>query len=259
MLSSIIHSGLALSALRHSSSVSTSTSTASFGNALRAATTAWSSALGSPPRQSLRWLSFIRTLSYIPMRWFDPPPQRTAYFSNTRRPGVVLRVSRIIVPRRLTASTNLRVSVAVAHILCMKLRAVRSAARMLLALPRNMSIGSPGATTSPSRLRIRTVVFGSTAFMTARATVVPETTHPAPLACISPVATAEGSTSASLVASSHLSRRTSRASARSSSRAARTAALAREESMTSFTSAAPFVRRTSGIPSGSRASPRGRR
>jgi hypothetical protein len=29
------------------------------------------------------------------MRWFAPPPARTAYFSSFRQPGVVLRVSRI--------------------------------------------------------------------------------------------------------------------------------------------------------------------
>src|SRR6185437_4987276 len=45
-------------------------------------------------------------------RWFWPPPQRTAYFSIARRPGTVLRVSRIrdFVPE--TASTYCRVTVA---------------------------------------------------------------------------------------------------------------------------------------------------
>ena len=32
------------------------------------------------------------------MRWFSPPPQTTAYFSSTRKVGVVLRVSRMIAP-----------------------------------------------------------------------------------------------------------------------------------------------------------------
>ncbi len=118
----------------------------------------------------------------MPMRWFVPPPQRTAYFSKTRSPGVVLRVSRISVPRFFVASTNLRVKVAVAHMRCMKLSAVRSAARMDRALPRNTSIGSFGFTTDPSGLRIFTRIFGSTARRTAFATVAPATTHPVPLA-----------------------------------------------------------------------------
>ena len=31
--------------------------------------------------------------SYSPTRWLNPPPQRTAYLSSSRRPGTVLRVS----------------------------------------------------------------------------------------------------------------------------------------------------------------------
>ena len=42
-----------------------------------------------------------------------PPPMRTAYFSNVRSPGVVLRVSRTLQGKSFTASTYLRVSVAV--------------------------------------------------------------------------------------------------------------------------------------------------
>ena len=41
------------------------------------------------------WLSLISTASSRPKRWLTPPPQRTAYFSSARRPGVVLRVSAI--------------------------------------------------------------------------------------------------------------------------------------------------------------------
>ena len=40
------------------------------------------------------WLSLTMTSSKSPTRWFSPPPQRTAYFSKARSPGVVLRVSR---------------------------------------------------------------------------------------------------------------------------------------------------------------------
>ncbi len=43
-----------------------------------------------------RWFSLTRIASSRPKRWLRPPPQRTAYFSSARRPGVVLRVSRIV-------------------------------------------------------------------------------------------------------------------------------------------------------------------
>ena len=101
----------------------------------------------------------------------------TAYFSKTRMPGVVLRVSRISVPQRFVASTNLFASVAVAHMRCMKLSATRSAERIEIARPEKAIISSPGFTQEPSALSIFTLSFGSTAFITARATVVPETTH----------------------------------------------------------------------------------
>ena len=41
------------------------------------------------------WLSLIRIASSRPKRWLKPPPQRTAYFSSARRPGVVLRVQQM--------------------------------------------------------------------------------------------------------------------------------------------------------------------
>ncbi len=49
---------------------------------------------------SATWLSLISTASNKPVRWLCPPPRRTAYFSNLRQPGVVLRVSysRALVP-----------------------------------------------------------------------------------------------------------------------------------------------------------------
>ena len=81
------------------------------------------------------------------------------------------------VPHFFVASTNFRVSVAVAHIRCMKLSAVRSAARMLRALPQNCRIVSFGFTCVPSGLRIVTLIVLSTAFRTAAATVAPATTH----------------------------------------------------------------------------------
>ena len=57
----------------------------------------------------------MSTLSNMPKRWFVPPPQVTAYFSKTLKPGVVLRVSRMSVPYFFVASTNFFVKVAVAH------------------------------------------------------------------------------------------------------------------------------------------------
>ena len=55
---------------------------------------------GAIPPARRRWFSFTRIASSSPARWFVPPPQRTAYFSSARRPGVVLRVSRIVAPCR---------------------------------------------------------------------------------------------------------------------------------------------------------------
>ena len=53
--------------------------------------------LGGRPRRRRRtattWLSLISAASDKDIRWFIPPPQRTAYFSRARSPGVVLRVS----------------------------------------------------------------------------------------------------------------------------------------------------------------------
>ena len=51
------------------------------------------------------WFSFSITASNRPMRWLLPPPQRTAYFCARRRPGIVLRVSRIFARVPRTAST----------------------------------------------------------------------------------------------------------------------------------------------------------
>jgi hypothetical protein len=56
-----------------------------------------------------------------------PPPQRTAYFCARRRPGRVLRVSTIFARVPATASTYLRVTVAVPESSCRKFSAGRSA------------------------------------------------------------------------------------------------------------------------------------
>ena len=53
------------------------------------------------------WFSLIRKASKRPIRWLVPPPAATAAFSSLRRPGVVLRVSRI---RALGAGDRLDVA-----------------------------------------------------------------------------------------------------------------------------------------------------
>jgi len=74
-----------------SSSACVRTSTCTFCPALRPASAA-ASAFGSPPPSEM-WLFLMRIPSCRSSRWFTPPPQVTAYLSNSRRPGNVLRVS----------------------------------------------------------------------------------------------------------------------------------------------------------------------
>ncbi len=50
---------------------------------------------GRMPPATAMWLSLIRIASSSPKRWLKPPPQRTAYFSSARSPGVVFRVQQI--------------------------------------------------------------------------------------------------------------------------------------------------------------------
>ena len=90
----------ASSASRSSSRVSTSTISGRSGRAARAA---WIAAPTEPATRT--WFSLSITASYRPMRWLPPPPARTAYFCAWRRPGRVLRVSRMVVPVPRTAST----------------------------------------------------------------------------------------------------------------------------------------------------------
>ena len=54
-------------------------------------------ALAREPAAAM-WLSLIRTCSPRELRWLRQPPQRTAYFSSARNPGVVLRVSTMRIP-----------------------------------------------------------------------------------------------------------------------------------------------------------------
>jgi hypothetical protein len=51
------------------------------------------------------WLSLIIAASHNPMRWLVAPPVRVAYFSSTRSPGAVLRVSSNVAPVPAMAST----------------------------------------------------------------------------------------------------------------------------------------------------------
>ncbi|COX35211.1 Uncharacterised protein [Mycobacterium tuberculosis] len=107
-LSSRISSGFSGSTASSCSSESTSTSHGRSGAAFR---TARSASTTDPAAAT--WLSLISAASPNPSRWLTPPPVRTAYFCSARRPGSVLRVSRIfaLVPR--TASTHAAVAVAI--------------------------------------------------------------------------------------------------------------------------------------------------
>src|SRR5829696_1847172 len=113
------------------------------------------------------WLSLTSRASYRPMRWLAPPPQRTAYFSRWRSPGVVLRVSRTTTPVPATASTKAAVRVATPDRCPRKLSIVRSAASSTLAGPANRPSTAPASTgalsatsgrnaAGPSRSRSRT-------------------------------------------------------------------------------------------------------
>ena len=62
-----------------------------------------SSASPTPPPP--RWVFLDQMPSYSASRWFSPPPTRTAYFCASRRPGSVLRVSRIFARVPSTRST----------------------------------------------------------------------------------------------------------------------------------------------------------
>ena len=78
------------------------------------------------PAASL-WLSLTIATSYRPMRLLVPPPARTAYFSSTRRPGVVLRVSSTVRLVPASASAQARVCVATPDMRQSRFSAVRSA------------------------------------------------------------------------------------------------------------------------------------
>src|SRR6266540_1512262 len=140
MLSSSSSSQSTSSAWATSSRVSTSTSSGRPGPALRAAATA----AASPPAVRM-WLSLTRRASPRLMRWFWPPPARTAYLASWRSPGSVLRVSRITAPVPSTAATNAAVSVATPERWPSRLSSVRSAASTTLAGPATWPSSDPAA------------------------------------------------------------------------------------------------------------------
>ena len=84
------------------------------------------------------------------MRWLLPPPQRTAYFSSTRRPGVVLRVSTSCTPEPCSWLARAAVAVAMPESRIARLRAVRSAPTKAAAGPSSSSRRVPALMASPS-------------------------------------------------------------------------------------------------------------
>ena len=85
------------------------------------------------------WLSFTSSADERSMRWFWPPPQRTAYFSSGPQPGQVLRVSRTTAPVPATSSTSAAVMVAIPDRCVTMLNRVRSAANRVSAGPVNVA------------------------------------------------------------------------------------------------------------------------
>ena len=107
------------------------------------------------------WLSLIIAASHNPMRWFCPPPMRTAYFSRKRKPGMVLRVSRRTASVSPIASTYSRTMVAMPERCWTVFKALRSAVSMARALPSSRIRSVPGATRSPSSTSRSIVMSGS--------------------------------------------------------------------------------------------------
>jgi hypothetical protein len=165
MLSSRISAAPAARASPTWSSVSHSTSTTTPGAAARTAR----NAAVIPPAAAM-WLSLISAASPRPIRWFTPPPQRTAYFSSARSPGTVLRVSRTNTPVPSMASTHARVAVAMPDRWVRKLSSVRSAVRISASGPSTRATTSPAATRPPSRACGVNVAGGQAASSTAAAT-----------------------------------------------------------------------------------------
>src|SRR5699024_1358575 len=108
--------------------------------------------------------------------WLTPPPQRTAWRSRARSPGVVLRVSVMRTPVPSTASTKRRVRVATPLMRCRRFRAIRSAWTTARAGPLTTASSVPAVKRSPSAARARTRVAGSVSRKAAVNTSRPEST-----------------------------------------------------------------------------------
>src|SRR5438309_5563424 len=162
----------------------------------------------------------MRTASDRLPRWLAPPPARTAAFSRARRPGVVLRVSRIRhrPPAAAAASAWARVRVAMPDRWPRKLSADRSPVRTDRSGPLTVPSRWPAASVSPSAAAQVTVTAGSSWANTSLATAVPART-PDARATKCPVPAASAGMSAVEVRSP----RTPRSSARARATASRTA------------------------------------
>ena len=98
--------------------------------------------------EAARWLSLISTASESESRWLKPPPARTAACCSARRPGNVLRVSRM----RVVAARR-------AHVAACERRdagAVRQEVERdaLAAEDRTQSSRAPGRASSPASTRL---------------------------------------------------------------------------------------------------------
>src|SRR5438477_6318051 len=171
-LSSSKRSAPAASASSICSFVLTSASTRRNGEAA-----AFARRTASPiPPEAAAWLSFTRIPSNSALRWFVPPPARTADFSSSRIPGVVLRVSsrRVRVPCSVCAYR--RVSVATPHNRCSRFSAVRSPLRIARSKPRTRRTPAPASAAAPSPRSASRSHRGSSARKTRAAAETPETT-----------------------------------------------------------------------------------
>ena len=151
--------------------VSASISIRMLGWASRKRSTISCRAAGSRP--VARWLSFTMTMSWRPRRWLVAPPEAAAAFSRRRRPGVVLRVSRILAPVPAMASANRRASVATPERRWMKFSAVRSAVRIGAAGPVTVRAAVPFSRRVPSAWWISISSVGPTRRKTSAAVAVP--------------------------------------------------------------------------------------
>ena len=170
-----------------------------FNFELRSRRASTSTAAVIEPAKSM-WLSFINTMSKRPVRWFCPPPSRTASLSVILRPGAVLRVSRMIACVVETASTNLRVKVAIPDMRPRKFRAVRSPVRSARAGPSTSARTVRLVTFDPSSTFARNSTLSFKASITCFATISPATT-PSCLATIRPRSDAFAGTIVSVVTS----------------------------------------------------------